>query len=132
MFSDILFRLRLLFRRSAVDSELDDELRFHIEQQVEKHVRTGMTREEAERQTRLQFGGLSQVKEDCRESRGVTFVERERASAGWWPLRATSSPYASHDLPHLVFKPSHRKAAHRQQKMMEDLIVVVMEASTAV
>jgi predicted permease len=54
---------------------LDDELRFHIEQQVEKHVRTGMTRQEAERQTRLQFGGLSQVKEDCRELRGVTFVE---------------------------------------------------------
>jgi len=75
MFSDMLFRLRSLFRRSAVDIELDDELRFHIEQQVEKHVRTGMTREEAERQTRLQFGGLSQVKEDCRESRGVTFVE---------------------------------------------------------
>ena len=75
MFSDILFRLRSLFRRSAVDSELDNELRFHIEQQVEKYVRAGMTREEAERQTRLQFGGLSQVKEDCRESRGVTFVE---------------------------------------------------------
>ena len=75
MFSNILFLLRSLFRRSAVDSELDDELRFHIEQQVEKHVRTGMTREEAERQTRLQFGCLSQVKEDCRESRGVAFVE---------------------------------------------------------
>src|SRR5580658_3809426 len=75
MFNDLLFRLRSLFRRSTVNSEIDDELRFHIEQQVEKHVRTGMTREEAERQTRLQFGGLSQVKEDCRESRGVTFVE---------------------------------------------------------
>jgi uncharacterized protein YnzC (UPF0291/DUF896 family) len=75
MFSDILFRLRSLFRRSDVDRELDDELRFHIEQQVEKHVRTGMTREEAQRQTQLRFGGLSQVTEDCRESRGVTFVE---------------------------------------------------------
>ncbi len=75
MFSDLLFRLRALFRRSAVDGELDEELRFHIDQQVEKHLRTGMTREEAERQTRLQFGGLSQVKEDCRDTRGLTFLE---------------------------------------------------------
>jgi hypothetical protein len=42
---------------------------------VEKHVRAGLTREEALRQTRLEFGGVGQVKEDCRESRGVTFLE---------------------------------------------------------
>ncbi|MEO8735582.1 MAG: ABC transporter permease [Edaphobacter sp.] len=75
MFSDLLFRLRSLFRRSVVEDELDDELQFHIEQQVEKHVRAGLTPEEAARQTRLQFGGLDRMKEDCRESRGVTFLE---------------------------------------------------------
>jgi macrolide transport system ATP-binding/permease protein len=75
MFSDMLFRLRSLFRRSVVENELDDELQFHIEQQVEKHVRAGLTREEAARQTRLQFGGLGQVKEDCRESRGVSLLQ---------------------------------------------------------
>src|ERR1700721_2753530 len=75
MFSDILFRLRSVFRRSTVENELDDELQFHIEQQVEKHIRAGLTREEATRKTRLQFGGLGQVKEDCRESRGVSFLE---------------------------------------------------------
>ena len=75
MLSDLLFRLRSLFRRSTVENELDDELRFHIEQLVEKHMRAGMTREEATRQARLYFGGLEQVKEDCRESRGVTLLE---------------------------------------------------------
>ncbi len=75
MLSDLIFRFRSLFRRSAVENELDDELRFHLEQQVEKHVRSGLAREEALRQTRLEFGGLGQVKEDCRESRGVTFIE---------------------------------------------------------
>lgn len=75
MFSDVLFRLRSLFRRGVVENELNDELGFHVEQQVEKYVRAGMTREEAVRQTRLQFGGLDRVKEDCRESRGVNFVE---------------------------------------------------------
>jgi macrolide transport system ATP-binding/permease protein len=75
MFNDIVFRLRSLFRRTAIENELDDELQFHIEQQVEKLARAGLTRDEAARQTRLQFGGLSQVKEDCRESRGTTFLE---------------------------------------------------------
>ncbi len=75
MLSDLIFRLRSLFRRSAVENELDDELRFHLEQQVEKHVRSGLTPEDALRQTRLEFGGLGRVKEDCRESRGITFLE---------------------------------------------------------
>ncbi len=75
MLSDLIFRLRSLFRRSAVETELDDELQFHLERQVEKHVRSGLTREDAVRQTRLEFGGLGHVKEDCRESRGISFLE---------------------------------------------------------
>src|ERR1700727_1391431 len=75
MLNDLLFRLRSLLRRSAVENELDEELRFHLEQQVEKHVRSGLPREEAMRQTRLEFGGLGHVKEDCRESRGITLLE---------------------------------------------------------
>ena len=75
MLSDLLFRFRSLLRRSTVDKELDEELRFHLEQQVEKHVRSGLTREEAVRRCRLEFGGLDQVSENCRDARGVTFVE---------------------------------------------------------
>ena len=75
MLSDLFFRLRSLLRREAVDNELDEELRFHLEQQVEKHVRGGLTREEALRRTRLEFGALGRVKEDCRESRGIGFLE---------------------------------------------------------
>ncbi len=75
MLSDLIFRLRSLFRRSVVENELDDELQFHVEQQVEKLIRSGLTREKAMRQTRLQFGDLGHVKEDCRESHGITFFE---------------------------------------------------------
>ena len=50
MLSDILFRLRALYRRSAVENELDEELRLHIERQVDKHIGAGLTRDEAERQ----------------------------------------------------------------------------------
>jgi putative ABC transport system permease protein len=75
MFSDLLFRLRALFRRRAVEKEMDEELRSHFENQVEKLVASGLPREEATRRARLEFGGYEQVKEDCRDARGVRFVE---------------------------------------------------------
>lgn len=75
MFDDLRFRLRALFRRDAVESEADSELRFHFEKQVEKHIRAGLTREEAQRRTRLEFGGYEQLKEECRDARGVSLIE---------------------------------------------------------
>jgi putative ABC transport system permease protein len=75
MLSDIRIRLRSLFRRARVEQELDDELRFHMEQQAQKYLRAGMSREEATRRVRLEFGGTEQVREDCRDARGVTFLE---------------------------------------------------------
>jgi predicted permease len=75
MFSDLFIRLRSLFCRATVESELDDELRFHLDHQVERYVASGMTREEALRRTRLEFGSTAHVREDCREARGVNFVE---------------------------------------------------------
>jgi hypothetical protein len=75
MFSDLMFRVRSLFQASAVEAELDDELRFHAEQQREKYLKSGLTIEEATRRVRLEFGGLDQVKEECREARGVHLME---------------------------------------------------------
>ena len=72
---DLLFRLRTLFRRHAAEGELDDELRFHLERQIAKYVISGMSKAEAERRARLEFGGLDQVKDECREARGISFVE---------------------------------------------------------
>jgi predicted permease len=75
MLNDLRFRLRALFRRNVMEAELDQELRFHFEHEVEKYTRAGMTAEEARRRTRLAFGGLEQVKEDCREARGLSLLE---------------------------------------------------------
>src|SRR5580692_10615258 len=71
MISDLLFRLRALFRRGA----MDEEMRAHFENQVAKHAASGMTREEAVRRARLEFGGYEQVKEECRDARGVGWLE---------------------------------------------------------
>ena len=75
MFNDLLFRLRSLFRRDTVESEAEAELRFHFEQQVEKYIKSGRTREEATRRARLEFGGHEQLKEEIRDARGVNLIE---------------------------------------------------------
>ena len=74
MLNDLYIRFRSLFRRAKVEEELDDELRLHLEQTTEKYVRAGMGKEEALRRVRLEFGGLDQIKEQCREARGTTLV----------------------------------------------------------
>src|ERR1700739_361518 len=75
MLDDLRFRARALFRRAAVEEELEEELRFHFDRQVEKYMRSGMTEEEAKRNARLAFGGHEQGKEDCREARGTALIE---------------------------------------------------------
>ena len=74
MLSDMYIRFRSLFRLRKVEQELDEELLFHLEQQAEKYVRAGMSPEEALRRARLEFGGIDQIREECRESRGTILV----------------------------------------------------------
>ncbi len=63
-----------LFKTGRMEKELNAELRFHFETQVADKIEAGMTEAEARRATRLEFGGLEQVKEDCRESRGTLWL----------------------------------------------------------
>ncbi len=89
MLSDLFIRVRSLFRRATVETELDDELRFHFEQQLAKYVDSGLTPAEALRRARIEFGGLDQVKEECREARGVRVMETlyQDMRYGWRMLR---------------------------------------------
>jgi putative ABC transport system permease protein len=64
-----------LFRRHAAERELDDELHFHLEQQIAKYLNSGMSEREARRRARLEFGGIDQVREECREVQGIGFLE---------------------------------------------------------
>ena len=69
--------LRSIGRRRFIKSEIDDELRFHLEQRTAENIAAGMTPEEAARGTRKRFGNLQNVREtqDCHEMCGASFVE---------------------------------------------------------
>src|SRR5260221_873152 len=68
-------KLRSLGQPRAVKQEIDEELRFHIEQRTAENITKGMTPEEAAREARKRFGNLQNVREECREVRGGNFGE---------------------------------------------------------
>ena len=64
-----------LRRRRRIETRLDAELRDHIERQIADQVATGLSETEARRRANLDFGGLEQVKELCRDARGTRWLE---------------------------------------------------------
>jgi hypothetical protein len=67
--------MRALLRRSQAERELDEELRHHIERQIEQNIRLGMNPDEARYAALKSFGGVEQAKERSRDSRGVRWIE---------------------------------------------------------
>ena len=75
MLTDLLTRLRSLFRRTQLERDLDDELRFHFDQHVAKLIAQGIPLDEALRQTRLACGTQDSIKEEHRDARGTRALE---------------------------------------------------------
>ena len=75
MLSDLLYRARVLFRRKLLEDDLDAELHFHLDQLTEKHIQAGIPPAEASRLARVELGGLEQVKEECRRSWGLGWID---------------------------------------------------------
>jgi predicted permease len=71
----IPLRLRSLFRRNRVEQELDEELRYHLERKTEEFLTQGMSPEEARHRACGAMDGLELRKEECRDARGVNFLE---------------------------------------------------------
>jgi predicted permease len=68
-------RLRTIFRRKQVEDELGSELQFHLEQQIAENIANGISRDEARYAALRKIGGITQIQEQCRETRGLNFLE---------------------------------------------------------
>jgi len=64
-----------LFQRSRIDAEMEEELRSHIEHRADDLERSGLTRSEANRLARVEFGGCERYRQDSHEARGGQFLE---------------------------------------------------------
>jgi predicted permease len=75
MLNRLKLRLRALFRRTQMERELDEELRFHLEKEIEQNLARGMDLKEARFSALRSFGGVERVKEESRDVRGIRFAE---------------------------------------------------------
>jgi predicted permease len=75
MLNKLRLRLRGLFFKSKLEEELDEEVRFHLEREIQENIARGMSPEEARMAALRSFGGVERVKEESRDERGVRFLE---------------------------------------------------------
>jgi putative ABC transport system permease protein len=68
--------LRVLRLRNDFEEEMNEELRFHVEQYAEDLMHSGVPAQEARRRAYLELGGINSVKEDCREARGLRVFDQ--------------------------------------------------------
>jgi predicted permease len=69
-------RIRALLRASAIDGDVDAEMRLHLQMESEELMRTeGLSAEEARRRALVSFGGVERYKEAHRDARGVRWIE---------------------------------------------------------
>ena len=106
--------LRRLFRRAVVDKELNDEVAHYLEMSIVEHMRNGLSRADAERAARVDFGGVEAAKEGVRGAGWESIVDslaqdvqyalrNLRAALDWaYPLRSTNN-VAAHDA-RLLFR----------------------------
>ena len=82
---DLGYRLSTLWRRGRHEDDLDEELRFHLEMEIERRMANGESRSEATRAARLDFGAPEAIKEACRDAWGTRWLDetwRDLKSAG--------------------------------------------------
>jgi putative ABC transport system permease protein len=73
--TQIWSRMRALFRRQALEDRLDDEIGFHIDQQIEKNLHAGLSPDEARRQALIRFGGRERIRERARDEIRPAFFQ---------------------------------------------------------
>src|SRR5678815_3144335 len=72
---DLFLRVRALATLRRVERELDEELAFHIERETKKHLADGLSPADARARAQARFGSVPLVADQCRDARGIGFVD---------------------------------------------------------
>src|SRR5260221_370991 len=83
---NFLHRFCAFFRRAKLDREMDDELRFHIEEQTRANLAAGMPPDAAALAARKQFGWRERIRDQARDARGLRWLD-DLARDGRYALR---------------------------------------------
>jgi predicted permease len=71
----LLYRIFGLFRGEGLEQNLEDEVQFHLQSEIEEGLRRGLSPAEARAAALRSFGGVTQTKEMYRETRGLAAIE---------------------------------------------------------
>ena len=87
--SGLSARLRALFRRSATRADVDEELQYHLDREIERHTASGISARDARDAARRSLGNLTVHAESARAAYGWTWLEQlaQDAAYGWRSLR---------------------------------------------
>lgn len=77
-FRTLLIRLRTLIFRNAVEQDLEEELRYHLERQIDEEIARGLSPETARQAALRSFQDFEQRKEECRDMRGWNLIDNLR------------------------------------------------------
>jgi predicted permease len=92
----VLLRLfqafRLARRHSRLDDEIENELAFHLQMEIDQRVRRGMSPDEARRTALRDFGGVGRIREEVRDVRGATFWDDLRQDVRYGVRMLARSP----------------------------------------
>jgi macrolide transport system ATP-binding/permease protein len=88
----VRLRIRSLISRTSVDQELDDELHYHLDRQIEEYAAAGMSLAEARRAALRSISGLQQHKEECRDMRGFNLLDNLRKDLGFTIRQLQKNP----------------------------------------
>ena len=75
LLASLRVRIANLFQRSHRNSEMEDELRSHIQHRADDLERSGLARAEAERRARVEFGGYERYRQESYEAAGGQLFE---------------------------------------------------------
>jgi len=67
-------RIRSLFHRDTLNVELKDELKFHLEREIQEKAAAGMSPQEARRTATIEFGAMESIREECKDMRKINLI----------------------------------------------------------
>jgi hypothetical protein len=106
---------RLGLRQSGErEANLDEEVRFHLEMETNENIKRGMTPEQARNRALQRFGGVEQIKEQCRDAWGPPIRGGARSGRAFWLAPSPQEPGLLHNS-HPYSSSGHR----RQQRPLQ-------------
>src|SRR5207247_1245821 len=85
-------RLHCLLQRKKIEQELDDELQFHLQRQIEEYTAQGVSGEEARFAAARALGSLQQRKDECRDMRRLNWIDHLIQDLGYAVRTLRRSP----------------------------------------